>query len=60
MREAPSSSASGRLPLSVARGWVRSGVFVDLSLSCGGPVAARGSGCHLCYVSELACGVCRC
>uniref|UniRef100_A0A0D3EH38 Uncharacterized protein n=1 Tax=Brassica oleracea var. oleracea TaxID=109376 RepID=A0A0D3EH38_BRAOL len=25
MREAPSSSASGRLPLSVARGWVRSG-----------------------------------
>ncbi|CAF1865750.1 unnamed protein product, partial [Brassica oleracea var. botrytis] len=24
MREAPSSSASGRLPLSVARGWVRS------------------------------------
>ncbi|KAF3578336.1 hypothetical protein DY000_02035002 [Brassica cretica] len=33
---------------------VRIGVFVDLS--CGGSMAARGSGCHLCYVSELACG----
>ncbi|WZZ54970.1 hypothetical protein YC2023_055077 [Brassica napus] len=61
MREAPSSSASGRLPLSVARGWVacwvrvRIGVFVDLSLAV--VQWQRGSGCHLCYVSELACGV---
>lgn len=34
---------------------VRIGVFVDLSLAV--VQWQRGSGCHLCYVSELACGV---